>query len=119
MIQLKQIIKTGITFLIVCMTAFSASAQLDTVKVMTSAICAECKERIEHDMSFEKGVKHSVLDLDTKVLTVVYNPKKTNPEKIRIAVTKTGYDADSLRADPKAFNKLPDCCKKPGLMEGK
>jgi hypothetical protein len=37
-------------------------------------------------------------------------------EKIRIAITKSGYDADSLKADPKAFKHLPECCKKPGKL---
>ena len=89
-----------------------ALGQTDTVRIQTSAICETCKKTLENDLSFEKGVKKSVLNLDDKVLTVVYNPDKTNPDKIRIAVTKSGYDADSLKADPKAFKHLPDCCKK-------
>jgi hypothetical protein len=27
-------------------------------------------------------------------------------------VQKTGYDADDLTADARAYNRLPDCCKK-------
>jgi mercuric ion binding protein len=91
----------------------SLYAQADTVKIKTSAICDQCKERIEHDLSFEKGVKSANLDLDTKMIAVVYNPQKTTPAKIAEAITKIGYDADSLKADAKAFKKLPDCCQKP------
>ena len=93
--------------------AFQGNAQTDTVNITTSSLCSNCKKAIEHNLSFEKGVKSAIVDIDTKILTVVYDQKKTNPEKIRIAVTKTGYDADSLKADPKAFNKLPECCKDP------
>jgi mercuric ion binding protein len=89
----------------------SIQAQTDTVRIKTSAICEQCKERIENDLSFEKGIKSSNLDLNTKVVTVVYNSKKTNEQKIREAITKIGYDADSLAADPKSYKKLPDCCK--------
>ena len=88
-------------------------AQTDTVKIKTSAICDQCKERIEHDLSFEKGVKSAILDLDTKEVMVVYNTQKTTPAKIAEAITKVGYDADTLKADAKAFKKLPECCKKP------
>jgi copper chaperone CopZ len=88
-------------------------AQTDTIQIHTSAICNMCKKTIENDMSFEKGVKKATLDVDSKILTVVYNPEKTNAEKIRITVTKSGYDADSLKADEKAFRRLPDCCKGP------
>src|SRR4029078_9120026 len=81
------------------------NAQTDTVVVKTSVICNECKERIEHDLSFEKGVKANIVNLDTKGVMVGYNPAKTDPQKIRAAITKIGYDADSLKADAKAYKK--------------
>ena len=34
-------------------------AQNDTARIKTSAVCEMCKERIEHDLNFEKGVKSS------------------------------------------------------------
>jgi cation transport ATPase len=105
----------NILLLIMTMTfALLANAQTDTLVVKTSVICDECKERIEHDLSFTKGVKSNVVNLDTKEVTVVYNAEKTDPQKIRIAITKIGYDADSLKADQKAFNKLPLCCRETG-----
>jgi copper chaperone CopZ len=84
-----------------------------TVKIKTTAQCEECKERIEKAMAYEKGVKSSDLDLDTKVLTVVYNGNKTTDLKLRTAVAKTGYDADDVKKDPKAYKALPACCKLP------
>ena len=92
-------------------------AQMDTVRIKTSAICDQCKDRIEHDLSFEKGVKKAVLDLKTKEVMVVYNSKKTDVQKIREAITKSGYDADSLVADPKSYRRLPDCCQKPSKKD--
>ena len=105
---MKTFITVSLLFLCV-----SFNAQTDTVRIQTSAICETCKKTLEHDLSFEKGVKNSELDIDSKILTVVYNAEKTTPEKIRIAVTKSGYDADSLHADAKAYKRLPECCKKP------
>lgn len=84
----------------------------DTVQIQTSAICGDCKERLEYNISFEKGIKSVELDDSTKVLTIVYKTGKNDKEKLKIAVTKVGYDADYLPADPKAYNRLPDCCKK-------
>lgn len=81
------------------------------VEIKTSAICDMCKDAIEGDLTFEKGVKSINLDVKTKIATVVYNPKKTNPEMIRKRITKVGYNADHLKRDPKAYEKLPDCCK--------
>jgi cation transport ATPase len=99
--------------LILAMIVFTiaAKAQVEKVEIKTSAICIMCKETIERDMAFEKGVKSSDLDLDTKILTVEYNPGKTDANKIRKRITEVGYNADSLERDPKAYEKLPDCCK--------
>lgn len=106
-------IKLIITLLSILFVQQVQSGNTDTLNIKTSAVCKECKEIIEQYLSFEKGVESSNLDVKTKMLKVVYNPQKTDPQKIRIAVTKSGYDADSLKADPKAFRKLPECCKRP------
>ena len=103
----------GILSAIILLSAKISLAQTDTLRVRTSAICDQCKERIEHDLSFEKGVKSSSMDLETKEVTVVYNTQKTNPQKICTAITKIGYDADTLKADAKAYGRLPECCKSP------
>lgn len=84
----------------------------EEIKIQTSAVCGMCKERIEHDLAFEKGVKSVSLDDETKIVTVGYSPKKTDPDKIRQAISKIGYDADNIPADPVAYEKLPACCKK-------
>jgi periplasmic mercuric ion binding protein len=82
------------------------------IKIQTSAVCGMCKQRIETDLAFEKGVKSVALDEETKIVTVGYSPKKTDPDKIRLAISKIGYDADTVPADPVAYEKLPACCKK-------
>ncbi len=82
-------------------------------KIQTTAQCDMCKERIETAMAFEKGVKSSNLDLDTKILSVEYKRGKTSVEDLRLAVTKLGYDADDMKKDEKAYAKLPGCCKMP------
>ena len=39
------------------------------------------------------------------------NTDKTSPEEIKEAISKLGYDADEVKADSAAYNKLPSCCK--------
>jgi len=105
-----KIIISIITFLIV----FKVNAQetTSTIKIKTSATCDMCKETIEKYVAFEKGVKKITLDVDTKIATVIYNPQKTTPEKIRLAISNSGYDADDIVANKKAYDKLDECCKK-------
>lgn len=99
--------------LIVSNVAFSQKAnKTETISIKTSSQCDMCKLTLEKAMAYEKGVKKSNLDVPTSVLTVEYNPTKTTPEKIKKAVTETGYDADELPANPAAYEKLNPCCKK-------
>lgn len=100
-----------VTIILIFASQISVFSQTDTVRIKTSAVCKTCKKTIEESLSFEKGIKKSSLDVETKVITVIYNPSKTNAEKIRKAISNTGYDADSIPKNPKAFKHLPDCCK--------
>jgi copper chaperone CopZ len=104
----------SLLFIGILFCANNVVAQTEVVKIKTSAQCETCKATIEKHMNFEKGVKSAELNIEDKNLTVTYDAKKTTPEKLRIAVTKSGYDADSLLADPKAYKKLRKCCKKGG-----
>ncbi|MEI6124820.1 MAG: cation transporter [Bacteroidota bacterium] len=105
------------TLLLISLMMFSACgySQKNTkeIKIMTSAQCGICKDRIEGAFAYENGVKKSTLDLTTKVLTVVYNPAKIDETKIRLIINNLGYDADDTKANPVEYAKLPACCKKP------
>ena len=116
-------LKTFLLVLLVLFTAQAARAQ-DKAKVKTkgpapalfqmktSAVCDMCKARLEKALAYEKGVQEATLDVPSKVLTVAYRPDKTTPEALRTAVQRTGYDADGQPADQRAYDRLPDCCKK-------
>ncbi|MBC7923706.1 MAG: heavy-metal-associated domain-containing protein [Ferruginibacter sp.] len=111
---MKTIQSSVFVVLLVSITAFGASAQREPgeVKIKTSAVCKMCKATIERQLAFTKGVSVSTLDVPSKVVTVVYNPKKTDVAKIKRAINESGYDADGLPADAKAYNRLEPCCKK-------
>lgn len=92
-------------------TSDTPAGKTSVVKIKTSAECDMCKKRIEKEVSLMKGVKKAELDLETKVLTVEYNPKKTSPEKIRKVLSDLGYDADDVKANNRATKELPHCCQ--------
>jgi len=84
----------------------------EEIKIKTSAVCDMCKSTLEKAMAYEKGIKKSDLDVASAVITISYNPQKTNPDKIRKAIAESGYDADEVKANTKAYNNLNACCKK-------
>ena len=115
---MKNLIVT-LMIMVVSMTGITLKAQnakeKKKIEIKTSAQCEMCKERLEKAFAYEKGVKSSNLDVETAVFTVEYLSNKTTPEKLQVAVTKIGYDADSLKADEQAYKKLPACCQKGGM----
>lgn len=106
----------GLLILFIGVTLFSNIAVADggtkTLKIQTSSQCDMCKTTIEKGMAYVKGVKNTSLDVESSVLTVEYNPKKTNPDEIRKAVAAIGYDADDVVAEQVAYDNLDECCKK-------
>jgi len=82
---------------------------IETIEIQTSAVCGQCKDRLEHDMAFEKGVKFVELNDETKVLTMKYKKGKNTKKNLKEAVTKIGYDADEMPANLKAYYNLPAC----------
>ncbi|WP_019947852.1 heavy-metal-associated domain-containing protein [Hymenobacter aerophilus] len=84
----------------------------ETLQLKTSAVCDMCKARLEKAMAYEKGVQQATLDVPSQMLTVTYRPDKTSAAALTTAVQKTGYDANDQLADDKAYERLPECCKK-------
>jgi len=95
-------------------SALAQPKKIDTVCIKTSAQCGDCKDRIESTLNFQKGVKFAELNLETKVVTCVFKPKKTNATVLRIALSNAGYDADEVKAIPSAVLQLPKCCQPGG-----
>lgn len=94
-----------------------ASAQekkTEKAEILTSAICEMCKETIEYELTFTKGIKFVELDVDSKIVTVEFNSKKISMEEIRNSISGIGYHADSVKRDPKAYANLPFCCRDGG-----
>lgn len=94
------------------------AGKTEEVKIKTSAVCEMCKKKIEKALMYEAGMKKATVDVKTKECTVIYNPKKTSPEKIRLAISQAGYDADDVKANEKSYAKLDNCCKKGKVCTG-
>ncbi len=92
---------------------YSQLRNTEEVEIKTSAQCPMCKESIEEMLTFERGVRHALLDMETKIVAVRYNSRRTDADRLRKAITKLGYDADDMEGDSEAYANLPACCKKP------
>ena len=93
--------------------AQNKTKKVETVEIQTSAVCDMCKELIiDKNLVFEKGLKYAEMDVETGILTVRYRNDRTSAEHIRNLISDLGYSADSVLADPIAYDNLHFCCKK-------
>jgi len=112
--------KIAIYLIALLFTGFSVSAQKKAeVKIKTTAECNMCKKTLESTLNQMKGVKKASVDMSTKDATIIYNPKKVSVEELKKAIVGLGYDADEMKANTKAYQALPDCCKKGEPHENK
>ena len=104
-------------FLGLGMNGFSQTKEpkTKTVIIQTSAECEQCEDRIETGVNYLKGIVFAELDMQSMKLTVKYKTKKVNLEQIKKEISRLGYTADDIAADPAGLEKLPACCKPGGM----
>jgi periplasmic mercuric ion binding protein len=74
-------------------------------------VCETCGLKFKTEMLKIKGLKMYELDDKKMNFTVYFNTKKTDLQTIKIAISKMGFDADEIKADQTAYQKLDGCCK--------
>lgn len=99
------------------LTTGFAKPKLAEVVIKTTFYCdhfMECESHdiLEKEIMLTSGVKAVTIDATAMTITVKYKPKMITPDKIRTVISNAGYDADSVKANPKAYEKLDGCCKK-------
>ncbi len=55
--------------------------------------CQSCKTKIEKNIVFEHGVKALDIDMDERTVAVTFDKRRNNPEKLKEAFQKIGYNA--------------------------
>ena len=84
------------------------ATKTETLKV--SGNCDMCKARIEKAAKLD-GVSKAEWDSKSKILSVTYDPAKTNIDQVSRKVAAAGHDNEKVKADEKAYSSLPGCCK--------
>ncbi|MDR2971117.1 MAG: hypothetical protein LBU83_04225 [Bacteroidales bacterium] len=83
----------------------------ETIIIQTNAYSTKSDEIFKANLPFTKGIKEYVYDPNSYKIAVAYDPKKTNPDAIREAIAKIGFNADQVKANEQARAKLPEECK--------
>lgn len=115
---MKILLLTGV-LLSAALTHLAAQAKRDvaTMRIATSVECQMCQKKIQDFFKREPGVEYVNVNYHNKVVTVRYMPSQITPSYILTDIANLGYDADTVKANPEFYAKLPDCCKKGGMAK--
>jgi len=87
----------------------NSTTKLKTESFKVWGNCGMCKSRIEKTVKTE-GAQTASWDSKTKMLTVSYDPSKTNTAALSKKVAEAGHDTEKFKADDKTYTSLPGCC---------
>lgn len=86
--------------------------KIETATIMLPTIqCSMCVDKVEKALGTVEGITKASVDLEKKLAVVDFVPASVSLPVIETAIARAGYDANSKKADPEAYEKLPECCK--------
>jgi len=109
---MESISKIGMV-IVVLLSAVNGFAQIKNTKTETVKIygnCSMCKKTIEQAGNV-KNTATVAWNKDTKIATLTYDEKKTNPDEILKRIALAGYDSEKYLAPDEVYAKLPGCCQ--------
>lgn len=87
-------------------------AELDSTLISTpTVVCGMCRSNIRKALLSIDGIDDVKVDTKTKTTSVKYASNLVSIEKIKEGIANAGYDADDVKRNPDAYEKLDDCCK--------
>ena len=115
---MKNLLRTGVILLLLLAGRTQAQdadhSKFASVDIHSNAVCDMCQTTIQTEMLYVKGVQAVKVNLETNTIHVDYKANRTDPDKLRQAISKLGYMADNVMPDAEARKALPDCCQKEG-----
>ena len=85
------------------------SSKDSTASFKVSGVCGMCEQRIEKALKI-KGIISAEWDLDSKLVSVIFDPTKTTLDKIHSRLADVGHDTEIKQATESTYKALPDCC---------
>src|SRR5438270_9938615 len=105
-----QLILFSIISILLVKQGNAQSASKDSsVSFKVFGLCVQCKHRIEEALKI-RGVEKADWDIDSKMLSLSYDPSRISLDKIHNKITAVGHDTYLKKANDAVYNALPSCC---------
>lgn len=89
----------------------SCSEGVKEITISVPGKCNMCKSNIEDAALSVDGVSKASWDAKKKELSYTLDTSKNSKDAVNKAISEVGYDAGEFKANEKAYNALPKCCK--------
>lgn len=89
----------------------AAGPILKTTIEVPTIVCGSCVTTVTKALKKVPGVKTAKVDLKKKTATVTFASTKVTIDKLEMAIANAGYDANKVKRNPEAYEKLDACCK--------
>ncbi|MBL6649063.1 MAG: heavy-metal-associated domain-containing protein [Flavobacteriaceae bacterium] len=106
---MKQIVIFTLLFSSICYSQSNSISEKASFKVL--GVCEMCEERIEKETIKLKGVKYADWDILSNNISIIYNSKKIDLDKIHRHISLLGHSTEKYKAPQETYNSLPDCCR--------
>ena len=105
--------KKVLILLVVVLTTSVTYAQDKNARatIEVDGICGMCKQRIERASLNTKGVKSAVWNVDSHLLNLIFDERKTDLITIQKQIASVGHDTHEIKATEEAYNSVHDCCR--------
>ena len=80
-------------------------AEAKEVTFKVNLHCQSCVKKVQENISFEKGVKGLHVCLEDQVISIKYDPAKTNEETLKNAIVKLGVPVLGIAENGHQHNK--------------
>ena len=87
----------------------TSNTKTNSASFKVMGVCEMCKKRIEKALK-TKGVETADWDIDTKMLSVVFDTTKITLDKIHVRIADVGHDTELKQSKESTYKALPDCC---------
>lgn len=93
---------------LILLTGFTVTAQKNKKNTATTTFevdmtCNACVQKVQKNIPFERGVKAMDINLEDKKVTVTYDTRRTDVDKLKAGFKKIGFTATEAKVD--------GCCK--------
>jgi len=83
----------------------------ETITFKVYGNCEMCKKTIETALKKNSNIKMANWNVESKMISVEYDPHMITVDAIHKIIADAGYDTDKVKASDAAYKKLPGCCQ--------